>query len=274
MNMVLRTHIEDRTHVHVALFLTLTTATSSLRAWLRDPEDFAFFDLPRIASLVLGSLCFALLARALKNDAGKGLGLQVARAIWWAFCAAIAVIAVRTFIETELQSMDVAVALPEAGRWLVVWLGYYLAGCGALLTIKYHAALTYKLQESSRNQLEAIAIEYPTEQSRAEDWWVECNRQRVRILEHRIEWIEAEGDYVRIHAEGTAGLVRMTLARAMDRLNPTEFVRVHRSVICRRSAIVGIARLDSGAMKAKLQSGAEVRVGRSYRRSIHNLLNL
>ena len=46
------------------------------------------------------------------------------------------------------------------------------------------------------------------------------------------------------------------------------FVRVHRSALCRRSAIRGYRRKPSGAMLALLGSGAEAPLGRSYVRDV------
>jgi two-component system, LytTR family, response regulator len=46
-----------------------------------------------------------------------------------------------------------------------------------------------------------------------------------------ISWIEATGDYVRIHTNGQAHLVRGTMTGVGRTLDPTTFVRVHRSTI-------------------------------------------
>lgn len=54
----------------------------------------------------------------------------------------------------------------------------------------------------------------------------------VNIIDVRaISWIEATGDYVRIHTNGQAHLVRSTMAGVARTLDPAAFVRVHRSTI-------------------------------------------
>jgi two-component system LytT family response regulator len=54
----------------------------------------------------------------------------------------------------------------------------------------------------------------------------------VNIVDVRtISWIEATGDYVRIHTNGHAHLVRATMTGVSRTLDPAAFVRVHRSTI-------------------------------------------
>ena len=54
----------------------------------------------------------------------------------------------------------------------------------------------------------------------------------VNIVDVRtISWIEATGDYVRIHTNGQAHLVRATMSGVARTLDPEAFVRVHRSTI-------------------------------------------
>jgi DNA-binding LytR/AlgR family response regulator len=48
-----------------------------------------------------------------------------------------------------------------------------------------------------------------------------------------VERIEGKGDYVRVHAGSRSHLVRQTLGALERRLDPTRFVRVHRSTIVR-----------------------------------------
>ena len=60
-----------------------------------------------------------------------------------------------------------------------------------------------------------------------------------------IEWIEARGDYVRVHANGRADLVRETIGGFERRLPAGRFVRVH------RSAIVNLGRVRDRAPAAR-----------------------
>lgn len=101
--------------------------------------------------------------------------------------------------------------------------------------------------------------------------WVHRRGEFARVPIGAIEWFEAEGDYVRLHAEG-GGLMRGTLSALADRLDPHIFVRIHRSAICRCAAIAGLKRKPTGAVVALLASGAEAPVGRSYVSGLRALL--
>ncbi|HYD14065.1 MAG TPA: LytTR family DNA-binding domain-containing protein [Allosphingosinicella sp.] len=103
--------------------------------------------------------------------------------------------------------------------------------------------------------------------------WVHRHRAFVRIWLDEIEWIEGHGDYARVHAGESTGLARTTLKALEERLDPDQFIRVHRSAICRRAAIVGLHRKPTGAHCVSLASGAEAPVGRRYMHGLKALLH-
>lgn len=85
------------------------------------------------------------------------------------------------------------------------------------------------------------------------------------VLVDEIDWIEAAGDYVRIHAGPDTHLLRQTTARMEARLDPSRFVRIH------RSTIVNVARIRELRPQANrdcvivLQNGTHIKASRSYR---------
>ena len=102
--------------------------------------------------------------------------------------------------------------------------------------------------------------------------WVHRHQALARIRVEDILWIEAEGDYVRLHAAEDTGLLRMTLSGLYARLDPAEFVRVHRSAVCRAGAITGMRRKPTGALVVSLANGEDAPVGRSYSGGLRTLL--
>lgn len=100
--------------------------------------------------------------------------------------------------------------------------------------------------------------------ARLESLWIHRHRERVRVPVDEIEWIEGYGDYARIHGPRLAGLARITLNALEARLDPGQFLRVHRSAICRRQSIVSLRRRATGAMTVLLAGGGEAPVGRRY----------
>ncbi len=109
--------------------------------------------------------------------------------------------------------------------------------------------------------------------ARSRDFWVKDRDRVVRVPEREIEWIEAERDYVRLHVPGRSWLVRETMQRMERELDAARFVRVHRSAIVNADAIRMTKTTSSGGRVLRLESGAEVRVGRSYEATVARLVS-
>ncbi|HET9427752.1 MAG TPA: LytTR family DNA-binding domain-containing protein [Allosphingosinicella sp.] len=97
-----------------------------------------------------------------------------------------------------------------------------------------------------------------------EEFWVPDLSGLVRIAASDIERVTAERDYMRLHVGPRSWLIHRTIGKLEEDLDPKLFLRVHRSVIVRRDTIVGLYRDDGGHWTARLQGGAEQRIGRSY----------
>lgn len=87
-----------------------------------------------------------------------------------------------------------------------------------------------------------------------------------------IDWIEAEGDYVRIHASGSRHLIRDTMKRLEDQLDPSRFVRTHRSTIVNLDRIKELHPFFHGDYLIVLKDGTELKLSRSRRRSLEDRL--
>jgi two-component system LytT family response regulator len=88
----------------------------------------------------------------------------------------------------------------------------------------------------------------------------------------RITWIKAEGDYARVHSGGKSYLVYRTLNDLESRLDPTEFLRVHRSAIVRVDQIAEVQPADSGRYGLTLTDGTRLIVSRSRGRILKRLM--
>ena len=78
-----------------------------------------------------------------------------------------------------------------------------------------------------------------------------------------IDWIEADGNYLKLHAGGATHRVRGTIAGVMAELDPAAFVRVHRSAIVNVARIRELQPWFGGDYVAILGTGAKVRVSRT-----------
>jgi len=88
----------------------------------------------------------------------------------------------------------------------------------------------------------------------------------------RITWIKAEGDYARVHAAGKSYLVYRTLNDLEGRLDPAEFLRVHRSAIVRIDQIAELQPADSGRYSLTLTDGTRLIVSRSRGTTLKKLM--
>jgi two-component system LytT family response regulator len=88
----------------------------------------------------------------------------------------------------------------------------------------------------------------------------------------RITWIKAEGDYARVHSSGRSYLVYRTLNDLERRLDPAEFLRVHRSVIVRVDQIAEVQPADSGRYGLTLTDGTRLIVSRSRGKDLKRLM--
>ena len=104
--------------------------------------------------------------------------------------------------------------------------------------------------------------------------WIREGDARVRVPVEMIERLEADGDYVRLHVGQRVRLMRARLGDLAERLDPAQFVRIHRSEIVRHDLIAAIRRHDSGRTFAVLAGGREVPVSRRYVARISQTLRL
>jgi two-component system LytT family response regulator len=80
-----------------------------------------------------------------------------------------------------------------------------------------------------------------------------------------IEWIEAYGNYVRLHVGAKTHLLRATMSHVESSLDPTQFGRIHRSSIVNLLAVREIQPWFSGEHIVILKDGTKLKLSRNYR---------
>ena len=137
------------------------------------------------------------------------------------------------------------------------------------------AAIDYVLKpvESQRLALAISRVRERTAESRdssgeespwAEEFWVPYKSELRRIAASEIDRIEAERDYMRLHVGNVSYLLHQTITGLEERLNPEEFIRLHRSHLVRRDWISGLRHDGGGVWMACLKCGEEIRIGRTH----------
>ncbi len=83
-----------------------------------------------------------------------------------------------------------------------------------------------------------------------------------------IDWIEAHGDYVLIHAGRRKDLLRETIGAMAERLDGRVFARIHRSTIIRIDRVKELQPMFSGDYAVHLEDGTKLTLSRSYRSTL------
>ncbi len=86
----------------------------------------------------------------------------------------------------------------------------------------------------------------------------------VLVKIDEVDWFEAQGVYIRVHAGKECHLLRERMKNLEARLNPRQFARLHRSSIVRLDFIREFQRWYHGEWLALLKDGTKVPVSRTY----------
>jgi two-component system LytT family response regulator len=101
---------------------------------------------------------------------------------------------------------------------------------------------------------------------------IRLGRETVRLPVASIEWVDAAGDYMCVHAEGRTHVVRATMKQFEERLDPADFQRIHRSTIVNIRRIRKLKPHTNGEYFLTLDGGHELKLSRSYRDRLERIL--
>jgi two-component system LytT family response regulator len=93
----------------------------------------------------------------------------------------------------------------------------------------------------------------------------------IFIRTQNIAWIEAAGNYARLHTADGTHLMRITMTELQGRLDPNQFLRIHRSTIVNLDFVREIQPMFHGEYVVILIDGARLTVSRSYRHVVERL---
>jgi len=88
-----------------------------------------------------------------------------------------------------------------------------------------------------------------------------------------VDWIEAEGNYVLVHAGKSTFTLRESIGALERQLDPARFRRIHRSTIVSVERIRELRAHSHGDYRVVLETGAQLTLSRGYRDSFKCLLD-
>jgi two-component system LytT family response regulator len=109
--------------------------------------------------------------------------------------------------------------------------------------------------------------------SHAPNWLpIRNGRETVRVPVETIEWVDAAGDYLCIHASGHTHILRATMREMENLLDPRLFQRVHRSTIVNLTRVKSLRAHMNGEYFLRLEGGQELKLSRTYRDKVEYFL--
>ena len=87
-----------------------------------------------------------------------------------------------------------------------------------------------------------------------------------------IDWIDAAGDYMCVHANSETHVMRITMKELEQQLDPKVFQRIHRSTIVNLTRVREICAHINGEYHLVLNNGERLKMSRSYKNKVQHFL--
>jgi two-component system, LytTR family, response regulator len=100
---------------------------------------------------------------------------------------------------------------------------------------------------------------------------VKADGQLHFLNQREIRWVQAQGDYVKIHIKGHGLLVRMTMGKAAQLLDPAVFLRIRKSAIVNLACVRRVKQMQGSNRGMELDDGTMIPIGASYREAVGEL---
>ena len=110
------------------------------------------------------------------------------------------------------------------------------------------------------------------ERSYATKFLIRDTRDLYFVRADDIDWADAQGNYVRLHAGGKAHMLRRSFSEFEASLDPRRFARIHRSRIVNLDKVERLAPQGHGEYVVTLRNGARLTTSRTYATTLQSIL--
>lgn len=197
--------------------------------------------------------------------------------MFWSFVAcAIGALAFDLIVVGIIYGPD---SLPLGGSFGALIEGVPMTGrVGQYLTLLIAWSLGHHLL-SNRVSAKPVATSVHPIESQPSDATLSISGTKLRLRDgsrtillerNEVEWIAADGDYIRLHFGARNLLIRATMKHTEQTLKSSGFVRVHRSAIVNQQFVREVVR-DGNDFTVVLRNGAKIRAGRNYANHVRKL---
>lgn len=127
-------------------------------------------------------------------------------------------------------------------------------------------SLTRVRERLGDRQSRAPAVVTARAQTNSSDRLLVPEGERLQLIDSgSIDWVEADDNYVHVHAAGRKYLLRRTLQDLLAQLGEQRFMRIHKSAAVNISAIASLTPLFKGDYEVSLRNGHALRLSRRYK---------
>jgi two-component system LytT family response regulator len=123
-------------------------------------------------------------------------------------------------------------------------------------------------------RLLALVKDMRRDQPRTDRRVVKSGGRLFFLRADEIDWIEAAGNYVRLHVGSTSYLLRETMNAIEGRLDPEKFFRIHRCRIVNMERIQELQPWLNGEYAVLLRTGTRLTLSRGYREKLQDRLKV
>ena len=142
-----------------------------------------------------------------------------------------------------------------------------------------------KLADEHRNKLLKLVCELTGRQMTVEEALAAGDEQQMRpqrlvirdgsethlVDVNSIDWIDAAGDYMCVHADGETHVLRGKMKHLEELLDPAIFIRIHRSAIVNRQRVTSMRPHRNGEYFLLLGDDTELKLSRKYKVNLQRL---
>lgn len=121
-------------------------------------------------------------------------------------------------------------------------------------------------------ELRELLVMLRSEHAHDERFLIRSGHRMYFVSAGDIEWADAAGNYVRLHAGGRAHLYRDTMKALEVRLDPRRFVRIHRSAIVNIDRVAQIEPYVHGEFVVTMRDGTRLTSSRAHSAGLRALL--
>lgn len=131
---------------------------------------------------------------------------------------------------------------------------------------------TQARQVDAQSRLAAVLEDLAAPNKKPERFVFKENGRIIFVRPESIDWIEADGNYVRVHTSEGSHYVRETLAKIESQLPSERFLRISRSTIVNLDRVKELQPMFYGDYSVILQDGSRLSMSRSYRDRIESIV--